>query len=443
MLTLWAQAQAWGLSHAAFRAFDLVTHLACGSLFCLLLLRNGAQAGVAHAVTAVFLVHPSATEAVMWVTGGRNDLLGTLFALAALLCVSARTPWWGVAGATVFVAAAVLCKESFVVLPVILAAYIVIRRGHDRSARTWIDASLPILGVALVWLVRRSLHLPAGPVLGTPFGERLVAYASALWHYAAQIAVLDNGATAERFTPLSWWSAAVALSSTFIAGVLLRSLRLAAFGWLWFVVALAPYAVTLPILGQWGNRYAYFACLGIATAVAFLVPELAKRVPRLSGLAATSGVSIVVVLLSLRTSQEASLWHDGVTLFGADVARSPEDSRAHYHYGVELLTERGCEGALPHFVLSAQFEPTYARAFHDVAGCLIRLGRPVEALEAARRNVALEPWSPGVLYNFAVALFASGDRARSIEYLTRALDRDPGYRPARSLLDEIRTRERE
>jgi hypothetical protein len=441
MLTLWAQARIWGTSPVAFRVFDLGIHLACGALFCAWLLREGAPPMVAHSTTAVFLVHPSTTEAVMWVTGGRNDLLGTSFALLSLLSVQGRRPSiGGLAAATGFVFLAMLCKEVFVVLPVVLFAYLVVRRRlGGASGRLLPNALLPVTGVAAAFALRRALGVSAATnALGAAPLDHARAFATIVWHYAVQLVTLDNGATAERFVPLTTWAAALVLAAVLAtSAALVRARSLAIIGWIWFLLALAPHTVSMPITGQWGNRYAYFSGIGFGACVAFLLPELARRV-RPSVVAFAPGVvAVAVLLLALRTSQEASLWRDGVTLFGADVARLPDDSRAHYHLGVELVPRGGCAAALPHFAMSAHFEPTYARALHDVSGCLIELGRPADALEPARRDVELEPQSAGAHYNYAVALLASGDRPGAVRLLQRAVALDPGHRSALSLLDEL------
>lgn len=440
MLTLWAQSQLAGPSIVGFRLFDLAIHFGCAALFFRWLHREGCSSRVAHSVTALFLVHPSTTEAVMWVTGGRNDSLGTLFALAALLCVRANGSSWSRAvGATVCVFAAGLCKEVFVVLPFLLVAYATIRAEGDVARLVHVRLYLPIAGAASLLVLRRTLHIAStSRALHSSLGAHAANYATIAWHYAFQILTFDNGPTTEHFVTLGPIYAALVLTAVLVVTLaLLRAGSFALFGWLWFSSALAPHVISLPVIGQWGNRYAYFAGLGLAATFAFLLPAVAKRLPPQAPTFATGVTAVLLVLLSLRTSIDASLWRDGVTLFGADVARNPDDSRAHYHLGVELLAHGGCVDALPHFTRSTQLEPTYARAWHNVAGCLIQLRRSRDALEPAERDVALEPMNPRAQYNDAVALFASGNPAAGLRSLSTALTLDPDYRQAQLLRDKM------
>lgn len=74
---------------------------------------------MAVAIATVFAVHPSHAEPVMWIAS-RTDLVATLFGLwGLLLFVRGRVGW---SAAAFFVG--LLAKESVVVLPLILAAYV-------------------------------------------------------------------------------------------------------------------------------------------------------------------------------------------------------------------------------------------------------------------------------------------------------------------------------
>src|SRR6267154_354036 len=84
--------------------------------------KSSARTGVAIAAAALFLLHPSHTEAVTWISG-RADLIATFFVLVSLLAYlayanSART-WRLIASLACFVMA-LLAKESAVCLPFLI-----------------------------------------------------------------------------------------------------------------------------------------------------------------------------------------------------------------------------------------------------------------------------------------------------------------------------------
>src|SRR5262249_1681155 len=64
---------------------NLILHVVASCLVWVLLRRLGSHDDLALALALVFAVHPLAANAIGWVPG-RNDLLLTVFALAAVLC---------------------------------------------------------------------------------------------------------------------------------------------------------------------------------------------------------------------------------------------------------------------------------------------------------------------------------------------------------------------
>lgn len=119
----WAGWEPW-----RWHLLDLARHvLDCGLLFALIwiLWRNSF---VAFAATVLFGLHGTRPEAVTW-NAASCDSLAVFFALAALLCVfrspADRISLVSLALANVFVALAILCKESAYATPVLLAAFAV------------------------------------------------------------------------------------------------------------------------------------------------------------------------------------------------------------------------------------------------------------------------------------------------------------------------------
>ena len=86
------------------------------------------------------------------------------------------------------------------------------------------------------------------------------------------------------------------------------------------------------------------------------------------------------------------------------------------------------------FLAATRLAPSYARGWHNLAGCLENLGRAAEAEAPARRAVELEPDNPRNQYNLAVALAARGDGTGATRALQQCLAREPWFKPARELL---------
>ena len=452
MLSLWLQGMAHTRSPVGFRLANLALHGLCAGLLWLFLTRNRIGRGAALVGIAVFLVHPSVTEPVMWITG-RHDILGMAFILAAVLLwpVSGRAIWLRSSLAGLAVAMAFLCKEQFVVLPVLLLVYTVVwARGRtDRPAgqRRWLILLLPCAGLAAVLLWRAHLGIRLGSdELARGFARQLVCYATILWHYGAQLVSFGNSATLDQFIPLSPWPALGVLV------ILVTLLAVLAWAWWreparfalpllgvsWFCLALVPLVAAVPQIGFYGNRYAYSPLGGLTVAAVGLLAPLAERARgRLSRVWLAAGVALPA-MLALSTSSAAASWSSDLSLYQADLLREPDNGIAHYHYGYAVLRRRGCGEALPIFLAATRLAPGYARGWHNLAGCLENLGRAAEAVEPARRAVELEPDNPRNQYNLAVALAARGDRTGATQALRRCLELEPSFKPAQELLVGLR-----
>jgi hypothetical protein len=452
MLSLWLQ----GISHTGslvgFRVANLVLHGLCAGLLWLFIVRRGVGRAAALAAAAVFLVHPSVTEPVMWITG-RHDTLGMAFTLAAMLLwpVTGHGIWLRSSLAGVATAMALLCKEQFVVLPALLFVYTVVETRSLGSGICglcrWLALLLPCAGIAAVLLWRAHLGIRLGSdALARGSVRLLVCYASTIWHYGVQLVSFGNSATLDQFIPLCPWAA---MGVLVILVALLVALAwawwreparfaLPLLGVSWFCLALVPLVAAVPQIGFYGNRYAYSPLGGLIVAAVGLLEPLAGRARgRLSLLWLAAGVALPAMLV-LSTLSEAANWRSDLSLYQADLLRDPDNGIAHYHYGYAVLRRRGCGEALPIFLAATRLAPGYARGWHNVAGCLENLGRAAEAVEPARRAVELEPDDARNQYNLAVALAARGDGSGATRALERCLTLEPSFKPAQELLVELR-----
>ncbi len=447
-ITLWLEWQVFGPSIVALRIGNLAMHLATGFLVFAWLRKLAVRAGVATVLAWMWLVHPLATEPVMF-ANARHDVLGALCALGALYAWPRAT-----ARPSAFVLPSVLallamaCKESFVVLPALLAMEAVrIREPSTSLRRALAPVGVPVLAVLAFFGLRRVLGISSSSdQLGAGVRANAVHFGTIVLHYARLFFTGQNGPTVERYVPEAPAASLVALGLALALAVILaraasrgRTLAgVALLGLAFFLVALAPNVLAVPALGQYGNRYAYFPMVGLVVLAGAGIEELLLQFePSMARFVVGAGV-VVALFLAASTSLEASAWTSALTLFGRDLDRAPGDSRALYHFGVAVSREAGCPEALPFFLRATEREPTYARAWHNVSGCFINLGQFSEAVEASRRALALAPGSPGALYNLGVSLVSLGRRDEGIEVLERALAADPADAATRGALAAAR-----
>lgn len=179
-LSYWFDITMFGFNPAAFRVHNMILYLLClplvyaitSGLWRYFRPADAASAPwAAAAVTALFVLHPSHAEAVVWISG-RKDVLSTLFSLLALWCAIGAKREQGLsaqyaAATLVVLLAAMLSKASaFAVAPVIAMLWVMFWRdiptpSRRRSLLLWPLASMLLAAcVALVFAIIIPTRIP-------------------------------------------------------------------------------------------------------------------------------------------------------------------------------------------------------------------------------------------------------------------------------------------
>ena len=75
-----------------------------------------------------------------------------------------------------------------------------------------------------------------------------------------------------------------------------------------------------------------------------------------------------------------------------------------------------------------ELNPDDARAWYLSAGALMRLGQRDQALERARRALAIDPEDAGVLYNVACVYALAGSSEEALDHLDKAIQNGVAHR---------------
>ncbi len=157
MLSFWIDHSLWNYQSIGFHLTNIMVHATNAFLiFCIAkiwLKWNQWPSGrihlLAYACGLLFLLHPSHTEAVSWISG-RSDVIATFWMLAALLSYMKfreSNKYAMLATSLALFACAALTKESVITFPLIIAALEIFLRNDDwRSLRKW----SPVLGYFVI-----------------------------------------------------------------------------------------------------------------------------------------------------------------------------------------------------------------------------------------------------------------------------------------------------
>lgn len=336
-VTIWFQ-KLFGLDPTPFRVFNLLVHAANAALVAVLVyavLRptedNRKSRIVSIGAGILFLVAPSHAEAVNWISA-RTDLLATLFGLISLWAfvryVQDDRREMLAASAAAYVAA-LLCKESAVIVPVIALVYAgmvqnraALKRGiavFGALVIVYFAVRIGLIGPGMNGGLNRNLGFKtvgatAVDVVrtlfpGLPFGDPDLNNAEAL-------------ATQQGITLLT--AGLLTVGALIVFSMLrLKEKRTALFLWIAFAVALAPAAgLSVRLFRSTGERFLYFPSVFLiaALACALLQPDRQQNTDR-----ATLGQKLPFTLCS-GVFVFLLLWQNRIWREGADLAQRIQSS---------------------------------------------------------------------------------------------------------------------
>ena len=408
-------------------------------VFCRLCSRRG---DLALLSALLFATHPIQTECVAGLVG-RADILAALFGLLAL-CLHLQRSHWSYLGAGLALVAALLSKESAVVLP---ALFLLTDLFQYRAFSEKCYGKVYLFYICLVlaylvwrWHVLGSLAITSvdpldNPLITLTWSLRLLNAVEILFRYLGQLLLPISLAADYSFAALPLTLQLLSVELVLVGAGLAAGLLLlcfswgrapwAAFGLCWILICLAPVAnIFLPIGTIMAERLLYLPSMGYAIAVAALFGALRRRHPSalywpLFG--------ILIALYCCKTFVRCGDWRSNYTLFSQTVQAQPGSARA-WRGLAKAAAEQGKEQlALSSWHKALEIHPGYYEVHNDLAA--FYLAR--EDYELARENISrcleIHPGYPLAWFNLGLIYYHLGKAKAAEDALGRALILDPRY----------------
>lgn len=397
-------------SPLVFHVMNVVVHV-LASLAVLALLIELMSLPAAFAGGLLFAVHPIHVEAVANVVG-LSEVVSTAAIVAA--CVvhlrgGATSTWKTALAVGLLYAIGFGAKESAVTLPGLIFLVDAVRERigfaelRAYAARRWpVYASMG--GVAAGLLTGRFLVLGSVANPFAPLGADLLEHVPRIWtlgtiwtHYVRLwVFPLDLSSDySPDVIPIAiGWGVENALGvalAVFVLGLALYawrrppmaagedSGRAAAFGVVWFVVAISPISNTLFLSGVLlAERTLYLPSVGLAAASGWLIVRLARDRPR----GAWVALALLVLMASVRTVTRNPTWRDNPTMLTALIRDYPQAGRSQWVLGDVLLGRGRTSEALLAYRAAINALGTHYQPMTEISKQLIEheLYRPAERL---------------------------------------------------------------
>ena len=410
-----------------FHAMNVMWHAAASVLVWALLRRMLSPAG-ALAGALLFAVHPVHVEAVSNVVG-RAELMAATFALATLVAHS-RRHW----SAIPLFLLALASKESAIVTLGLAVAWDLVIERDPRVAfrdRRWLYAGYLVgvaaLAVALaaVFAGRRFVDV-AVLWINADTGVRLLTMLGVVVHYV-RLMIAPTSLSADynpRVINLEH-----SLSLPVIAGAVIlfawglgvaiawRRSRPAAYGLLWFAIAVSPVSNVLFASGiVLAERTLYLPSVAIALLGGLALERLAPRRTSLTLAVAT----VVVLLFAARTWTRTPVWRSNRVLILTTADEVPQSYKIHHRMAGILMNLRDTVSANKEYALATHLFPGDPYLYREVAEAALQQRDPRRALAALDTAIQLMPDHASPHLRRGDAHFMLGNWSGAIESARRA-----------------------
>jgi tetratricopeptide (TPR) repeat protein len=484
-ITYWINSRISGDDPYSFHVFNVLFHLIATALIFFIVRRfvewtwpasSGTRRNLLAGFAAgIFLLHPVQTEAVAYLAG-RSDSLSVMLLLGAVavFLYRPRKPisWPMVGVVLALFGAAVLSKQHTIALPalLLLTDYWWNPPFSWKGARgNWrlygLMATGAAVAVSLYWQLLKNSPSAGFSLQGVTWYQYFFTQCRALFVYISQF-ILPIHLDADwdfRFSRSIFDRGAIFGLIALIALVALawryrRRFPLATYGFLAYLILMAPTSSILPIADPITDRRLYLSMIGLL----LIVVEILGRV-RVQPKTLAAACAVVLLALAGATRVHAAVWSDPVKLWQATAEKSPHKRRVRFQLAMSYYDAGQCALAIPEFETTAELEPpkydllidwalaydcanqpeqavaklrqaamqdSTAHVYSQIGMIYAKRSRWPEAMEALDMAQKIDPSFMMTYYYRAGTHLAQNQLVEAIANYRKALQLDPTYKPA-------------
>jgi tetratricopeptide (TPR) repeat protein len=456
------------------------------------LTKDEAAAGFA---ALIFGFHPVHIEGVVWVSGVTEPLLGALL-LPSFLCFlssreqKSRSRYITSLG---LFALALLSKETAVILPVIIAAYVWIfestqQNEYKERLKNAVKAAIPFFALTFVYLIARSIALEGfgHPLTKLPFSTILLTWPSILWFYI-QLLIWPVGLSAFYDTP---YVTSPGFANFYLPAIIVVIVAVALwwasrrspvikFATLWLILPMLPLMnLSYFIEGEIAHdRYLYLPSVGFAIILALALRKLNFNKAVLFGQPAVQVAAILVLACTLATITvtQNQYWASDLLLFYRGVKIAPNNNIAANNLANTFFKRGMHEEAIDLYRSVLERDPRFWLTSYNLGYSYYKLGnfdeaerylrwaiglnpakdsdqhmylglvqmktnRLDEAAASMRRAIDLRPFGTGYYFALGTVLKKQGDFTGALTEFKKELARNPQQAAAKQEIAEIEAR---
>ena len=202
-----------------------------------------------------------------------------------------------------------------------------------------------------------------------------------------------------------------------------RRFPLASYGFFVYVLLMAPTSSFVPIKDAVAERRLYLPMIGAL----LITVELLRHI-RIDTRKLAAGLSAIAALLAFAAWQRNQVWASDIALWEDTAQKSPSNARAHFHLARTYDLNGRSQDALAQYAETARLERPNYDLLYDWGLALDATGQPDQALAKLNAAAALEPGAP--VYSQIGMVYAKQKRwQEALAALAQAEKLDPNWAP--------------
>jgi len=438
-----------GLNPIGFHFVNILLHVINALLVMRILFQLTNKKWLSYMAALLFAIHPLNTEAVVWLAG-RKDLLVGIFFLASLTLYldseGKRKIYW--ASVACFLLALLSKVIAVTLLGVIVLHWLLIERNqkpetkNHKQNRNWLLASgfwflirlLPYLILSIIFAIVAMGGKGRVVAAVDTWDKILVACKSTIFYIQKLILPTDLTIIYPLQGNISLFDGHILTSVilTIILGAIaiisIRKRPWLTFGIGFYIATLAP---TYLNIGKAGlvffavDRYAYLPSIGILFILIHILSEVMERFKNAGRIVGVAG-SIVLVIFIVLSQVQTRVWDTPDKLYLKTLETYPESVGAR----VGLATIYRHQNKLPEAfeVLKEGLKYTDHMLLHLHAGYVYaKSGQVADAREQLQIAMEMEPNNPEPIFSLGSLLEKTGKPLEAIPLYEKAVALDDSY----------------
>lgn len=384
-------------------------------------------------ISLLFAAHPALTEAVNGISY-REDLLAFLFYVATLviyialrgrssLCIAL---WYLLSLITYFLS--LLSKEMAVTLPLIVYCYEYI---YGRKKEKGLFSILPnryntgYIAITLIYILYK-------PVSGGSLFHGLIERGASIpWLIISYVKLLLFPVVLSAdyvVVPINSYSsplfilpflAVISLAAAIF--MMRKGEKGVLFGFLFFVITLAPVYNIVSMDNFIAERYLYLPAAGFAVLAGAVISAIISDL-KSKFLYLLITVFAVAGLYSFAVIRRNSVWENEYLLWSDTVRKMPESARAHFGMGYAWFEQGRVEEAIREYKTVVMLSPTYTDAYNNLGYLYAYQGRFEEAVPQLEAALRLKPHHPDAHDNLGKIYTIQGRFDEAVRHFNEALN---------------------